>query len=72
MNSLSFNTFKCILIFSEFWKHHFWKEFKALNRESVSSATRKILEYYTESCYKNIFKIRNASFVILQNYKKKF
>ena len=33
--------------------------------------TRKILECDMESCYKNISKIRNISF-IFQNYEKKF
>ena len=39
-------------------------------RETISSITWKILVYDMESGYKNIFKIRNITF-IFQNLKKK-
>ena len=40
--------------------------------ETVSSISQRTLEIDMESCYKNLYEIRNVAFIIFKNFRPKF
>ena len=71
-NKVSFSIFKMNLLifqnpyevfqFFDVIESTFFEEYWGYSRETVSLINRKIRECCVESCYKNIYKIRNIPF----------